>query len=937
MKKMKKLFTVIVSLALAISTYCTPLFAVESNESYPVQLYGEVTDAGQVISKMVIDYGETHKVRGVTTETFKVHVNGTNPEEYNVPENEISYNAKEYDRKIVKVETEGQYVTVYFDMSEGSTLTYLQNGGRNIPLDLEYTITQINPLTLTSADGRELDTNWIGNYTCDNTVKDEETSKFQSIIVDGGINYQYYDASKGDSLVVWFHGNGEGDYHSSNNNVAQMLGNRGTVAWATDEAQNIFGGADVMAFQAPDTWYYAQRDGLLEKAYNEIQEIIKTKGIDPDKVYVSGCSAGGYMTTRMLIAYPDLFKAAMINCPALDVASERGGQTPTDEELASLKNSDTAIWLVQGETDSSVATDECSKRMFNILTDGRNDITTSTHYQEIASDFTTYETSDNKYKLSLYETTDDDKLMFAEDYDQDGVETLVEYSNHWSWIYTLNNNPQDSDGTHIWQWAANYVEEEAKDIYPVELHTEVTDAGQVVSKMVIDYGSSYKVSGVTKDTFIVHAKASTEAIREGTDLTAGDYDIDRKIVKVETDGQYVTVYFDMSEGATLSYLSAGRNYPADLTYTVIQNSPITLTAADGRVIDDMYSAIYTADTSNMIDKETSKFQSVIVDGGINYQYYDAQEGDSLIVWFHGNGEGDYNNSQNNVAQMLGNRGTVAWATDEAQDIFGGADVMAFQAPDTWYYAQRDGLLEKAYNEIQEVIKTKGIDPDKVYVSGCSAGGYMTTRMLIAYPDLFKAAMINCPALDVASERGGQTPTDEELASLKNSDTAIWLVQGETDSSVATDECSKRMFNILTDGRNDITTSTHYQEIASDFTTYETSDNKYKLSLYETTDDDKLMFAEDYDQDGVETLVEYSNHWSWIYTLNNNPQDSDGTHIWQWAANYQPAQTTTKPDTPVDTNKPANSVKTGDDADLMLLGGLVALSVLGTVAVRRKYN
>ena len=95
MKKIKKLFTVIVSLALAISTYCTPLFAVESNESYPVQLYGEVTDAGQVISKMVIDYGETHKVRGVTTETFKVHVNGTNPEEYNVPENEISYNAKE--------------------------------------------------------------------------------------------------------------------------------------------------------------------------------------------------------------------------------------------------------------------------------------------------------------------------------------------------------------------------------------------------------------------------------------------------------------------------------------------------------------------------------------------------------------------------------------------------------------------------------------------------------------------------------------------------------------------------------------------------------------------------------------------------------------------------------------------------------------------------
>ena len=43
--------------------------------------------------------------------------------------------------------------------------------------------------------------------------------------------------------------------------------------------------------------------------------------------------------------------------------------------------------------------------------------------------------------------------------------------------------------------------------------------------------------------------------------------------------------------------------------------------------------------------------------------------------------------------------------------------MAFQAPDTWYYAQNDGLLEKAYNEINEVIKAKNIDPDKVFVSG----------------------------------------------------------------------------------------------------------------------------------------------------------------------------------------------------------------------------
>ena len=38
----------------------------------------------------------------------------------------------------------------------------------------------------------------------------------------------------------------------------------------------------------------------------------------------------------------------------------------------------------------------------------------------------------------------------------------------------------------------------------------MADAGEVVSKMVIDYGAAKKVTGVGLDTFTVHAKASTE-------------------------------------------------------------------------------------------------------------------------------------------------------------------------------------------------------------------------------------------------------------------------------------------------------------------------------------------------------------------------------------------------------------------------------------------
>jgi len=429
--------------------------------------------------------------------------------------------------------------------------------------------------------------------------------------------------------------------------------------------------------------------------------------------------------------------------------------------------------------------------------------------------------------------------------------------------------------------------EAATDSYTCQLYGTITDAGQVVSHMAIDFGDGKKVTNVDKDTFTVHAVASVQEFLKGTELESyGDYDIDRAIVKTETDGQKVVVYFDESEGATLAYTSGSRNYPADLTYTITQNKPVTLTADDGTVLEEEYTAEYTCDNT-VEDEEAAKFESVLVEDGINYQFYHAgADVDKLVVWFHGNGEGDLLESDNNVAQILANRGGAAWASDGFQEILGGAHVMAFQAPDTWYYAQRDGLLDKAADEIKEAVEKYKVDPGKVLVAGCSAGGYMTSRMLIAHPELFAAAIINCPAYDVASDRGGETPTDEELKAIKDSGIPIWLVQGATDSVVATDECSKRLFNILTEGQ-ELTETAVKQELEqnSDFTTYETADGKYKLSLYETTEDDKLRFAEDYDQDGEMAEVQYSNHWSWIYTLNNNPQAADGTHIVNWAAGF----------------------------------------------------
>ncbi|MDO4467835.1 MAG: prolyl oligopeptidase family serine peptidase [Bacillota bacterium] len=438
--------------------------------------------------------------------------------------------------------------------------------------------------------------------------------------------------------------------------------------------------------------------------------------------------------------------------------------------------------------------------------------------------------------------------------------------------------------------------------YAVEMHATVTDAGQYIDKMVVDYGDKkIDANSVDNETFEV-MMTSTVTYGEAKGQPYAYYDASKpiEVVKTEVDGSVVTVYFNQSAAPTLTWLAEGRNNPAELSFTVTQTKDINELSSDKRELP--FTAEYTcAATSykDLIDEEVAKFEDVQAD--INYQIHKGSN-DALIVWFHGNGEGDFptKDTNNNISQVLANRGTVAWATDEAQEVFGDATVMSFQTPNAWYFCKKDNYLETCYNEIQEVVKANKIDASKIYVSGCSAGGFMTTRMVIAYPDLFKAAMINCPALDVAnarSETEDATPTDEEIASLKDSKTKIWLVQGETDSSVAPEGCAKRIWNILSEGKQVSEKSFEGTAgIASGFTTYEIEGDQFKLSLYKTVDTaegegtlgdtrmmGKLVFAEDYNQDGELEEVKYSDHWSWIYTLRNNPENAAGEHIWQWAA------------------------------------------------------
>lgn len=476
----------------------------------------------------------------------------------------------------------------------------------------------------------------------------------------------------------------------------------------------------------------------------------------------------------------------------------------------------------------------------------------------------------------------------------------------------------------------------AQNAYECKLYGKVTDAGQVVSKLVIDYQDK-QITQVDNDTFTVDVTvdanyATGKELEDQYKDSTQQYS--RHIVKTEVDGSKVTLYFDESEGSTLLWTRLRRNLPANIKYEIKQQKLIQLKDGTTLPLDTEYTCLETS-YKDVIDDEVSQFESVIVnDGqdysnGMNYQIHKGSN-DSMIVWFHGGGESSWKGYGNNAAQLLGNRGTVAWASQEAKEVFGDATVVAFQVPATleWYDAKEKGLLELCYNQINKIAKERGINSNKIYLAGCSAGGYMSTRMLIQYPNLFKAAMLTCPAITTASNGSGlpesSIPTDAEIKSLLNSKTAIWLVQSEIDSTIDTNKSTKRIFDLLSENQK-VTEKEYQQNLSSDFTTYETEDGKYKLSIFKTQND-LIEVAEDYDQDGIYTTVQYNNHWSWIFTLRNMPQASDGTHIWQWAANYSAAKENDQVNSPTDTVKKENtkeeSVKTGDDSHLYAYGLLM---------------
>ncbi|MDY7086833.1 MAG: PHB depolymerase family esterase [Actinomycetota bacterium] len=373
------------------------------------------------------------------------------------------------------------------------------------------------------------------------------------------------------------------------------------------------------------------------------------------------------------------------------------------------------------------------------------------------------------------------------------------------------------------------------------LDAEVLDGGEQVTSVTLHTATLGRVdpASLTTGTFTVHAKATSPIPIAPGDQIFSEYDLDRPVTAARLD-RHGNVVLDLAYaegqtgGGTLGYIaSKGRNVRLDLTYTIIQQTPLRLRG--GRPV-----TITEFRQGRLANPEVDAFGYGVSRSGMKYRLYRPHRGGRrpLVVWLHGGGEGASlpDNYYDNETQLRANRGALGFATPQAQRIFDGAYVVAPQSQSFW---MEDGprFAPQIKDIIRDLVRRHQVDPRRIYVAGCSNGGYMSMEMTVLYPSLFAASVPVCGVVQSLVPGGGRLITDAELAAIT---TPTWLVTSRDDTTVPPEANSVHAHDLIPGSL---------------------------LTLYDNVTWNGHRF---------------NGHFSWIYVARNDPSHN-GRHLWQWMA------------------------------------------------------
>ena len=309
----------------------------------------------------------------------------------------------------------GNHITLVLFVSPNDALTspikyiFQNNRGSNEWIDYKMTVTH-NP------------SKRVWNTETDRIVSPLQRFDLTGTYAQNDITLTYgsfvpKNSTANSPLIIWLHGGGEGGTDPSIALIANKAWN-----YASEEIQSIFGGAYVLVPQTPTFWMQSGSGdytrGDTNDIYNEaLMGLIKkyvadNTNIDANRIYIGGCSNGGYMSLKLILQHPDYFAAGYISALAFQ------NKYITDEQIEKIKN--IPIWFVHSKDDPVTIPEETVVPLYKRLLDSN---AANVHF-------------------SYYEHVIDLSGFYGgEDY---------RYNGHWSWIYSHANHADfDFDGSPV--------------------------------------------------------------------------------------------------------------------------------------------------------------------------------------------------------------------------------------------------------------------------------------------------------------------------------------------------------------------------------------------------------------------------------------------------------------------------------------------------------
>ncbi|WP_407426360.1 prolyl oligopeptidase family serine peptidase [Treponema sp.] len=433
------------------------------------------------------------------------------------------------------------------------------------------------------------------------------------------------------------------------------------------------------------------------------------------------------------------------------------------------------------------------------------------------------------------------------------------------------------------------------------------DWGACIEKIVINTGHDIQNDKIKSENFtverILYPKGTSIGMQKG-ELTVTDAFLsDSKGNKTEENSSYITiltdVYPDAENSSPFVSMLLGDRFYNYYGYKITNKAlSISITNLKGFVNKDAakfniskFEYIFPATAE---EKADPKYEEKTLTLPYASFIPETKKKIPLILWFHGMGE-----SGTNAYQVLFGTKSSAFATETIQKYFkDGVAVLAPQCPTGWletteessfgirYWAPVDKdapintitkplsnflgnfftiddshKTEKtpfaAVSYYTEPVKTllfrflaehPEIDRDRIYVGGCSAGGYMTMNMFLECTEIFAAAFPVCEYyLD-------SKITDSQISKI--AEKPIWFTYALNDETVNPQKTAVPTIKRLKEaGAKNL----HVSEFR----------NVVDLS-------GKILLKRDAGKDDSEYGLpyEYDGHSSWIYVFNDRCRDGD---------------------------------------------------------------